>query len=61
MNVTETAKSVIVGYDRSNGLEKAVLIVGEKKKGQAVDIINAFSGPEANELWVKLTTKKNAK
>lgn len=61
MNIMETTKSVIVGYDHSNGKGKSVLIVGEKKKGQAVDIVNAFAGEEANELWTKLTTKKDAK
>lgn len=58
MEMQNTAKSIIVGYDNTNGRDKTVLIVGEKKKGLAVDIINAFQGPEAEELWLKLTTKK---
>ena len=58
MEMQNTAKSIIVGYDCTNGRDKSVLIVGEKKKGLAVDIINAFQGLEAEELWLKLTTKK---
>ena len=58
MTVLETTSSLIIGYDHTHGEDKAVLIVGEKKKGQNVDIINAFAGKEANDLWAKLTTKK---
>lgn len=39
--------------------DNAVLIVGRKKKGQAVDIINAFQGSEATKLYNKLITAKN--
>ena len=60
METSCVAKSIILGYSPSNDKENAVLIVGEKKKGQTIDILNAFQGKEAEELWLKLTTKKGA-
>jgi len=35
-----------------------VLIVGRKKEGEAVDIVNAFQGQEARDLYAKLITQK---
>lgn len=52
------AKSIIVSYEGAHGLDKSVLIVGEKQPGKDVVIVNAFAGKEANELWTKLTVKK---
>lgn len=53
----------LVGFDYSNGKDKGVLIVGKKKPNsrQAVDVINAFQGQEALELYEKLTIKKDNK
>lgn len=50
--------SVIVGYDYNEPTDNAVLIVGRKLPDNVVDIVNAFSGDEAKELWAKLTTAK---
>ena len=36
----------------------SVLVVGKKVEGEAVKVINAFEGAEAEELWRRLTTKK---
>lgn len=47
--------AVIVSWDFSHGKDVGVLIVGEQKNGQ-VDIINAFEGKEAIDLYKKLTT-----
>lgn len=52
--------SVIVGYDYNEATDNAVLIVGRKLPDNVVDIVNAFSGVEAKELWAKLTTAKGA-
>ena len=54
MNVSE---SLIIGVDFSHGKDVGVLIVGRQKKGK-VDIINAFQGQEAEELYTKLITVK---
>lgn len=51
------AKSIIVSYEPSNGEDYAILVVGEKKSRMDVQIINAFQGKEATELWERLTTR----
>lgn len=38
-------------------IQKDIMLVGRKKKNQAVDIVNAFQGPEAEELYKRLITK----
>ena len=54
--------SLLVGFDISSGKDNAVLIVGKKNPNQSVDIINAFQGEEAKDLYKKLTevNKKDA-
>lgn len=53
-NITD---SIIIGYDQSEN-DNTVLIVGRKRPNQSVDIINAFQGEEAKELYERLITKK---
>lgn len=48
---------ILVSFDNSTA-DKEILIVGRKKPREAVDIINAFEGEEALELYKKLTTKE---
>ena len=38
--------------------DKGVLVVGRKRKNQSMEIVNAFQGEEALELYNKLVTKK---
>lgn len=45
--------SVIVSWDFSNGRDIGVLLVGKQVKGK-VEIVNAFQGKEAVELYEKL-------
>lgn len=54
-SITDT---ILVSIDLSRNNENAVLVVGRKKPREAVDIINAFEGAEALELYKKLTTPK---
>ena len=54
----KTVDSLIIGFDSSGGTDCTVLIVGRKKPREAVDIINAFEGEEALELYKKLVTPK---
>lgn len=49
---------VLVSFDSSGGKDKEILIVGRKTPGEVVDIINAFQGEEAVDLYKKLVTKK---
>lgn len=53
-----TSDSLIIGFDSSGGKDCTVLIVGRKKPREAVDVINAFEGEEALELYRKLVTPK---
>ena len=49
--------SVIVSWDFSHSPDKDILLVGKQKNGK-VEVINAFQGQEAYDLWKKLTIKK---
>ena len=51
-------ESLLVGVDFTNGEDSSILIVGRKRPNQSVDIINAFQGKEAEELYKKLVGKK---
>ena len=54
--------SVLVGCSCADNDEAhAVLIVGRQKPRKVVEIINAFQGKDAVELYKKLTTKKENK
>ena len=48
--------SLIVSWDFSRGEDVGVLIVGEQSNGR-VDIVNAFRGKEAHEIYKRLVTK----
>ena len=51
-------RSLLVGYDHTDGKDNTVLVVGERLPGaKATTIINAFQGVEAKWLYEKLTTK----
>lgn len=53
----KSTDSVIVSWDFSRGKDVGVLIVGSQKNGR-VDVINAYQGKEAYELYRKLTIQK---
>lgn len=57
----DITSSIIVAYDYKEGSDNAVLIVGQKNPKMDIQVINAFSGEEAKELWKKLTTVKEKK
>ena len=50
--------ALLVGFDNVNG-DITTLIVGRKRPNKSVDIINAFEGDEALELYRRLVTKKD--
>ncbi len=57
----KSTDSVIVSWDFSHGKDVGVLIVGNQKNGQ-VEVINAYQGEEAYDLYRRLTVqKKNQK
>lgn len=49
--------SVIVSWNFSHGKDKSILLVGSQKNGK-VEIVNAFQGKEAEDIYKKLTTKR---
>ena len=50
--------TIIVSYDdRSNDVP--ILIVGRKRLNESTEIINAFDGDEAKELYKRLITVKD--
>ena len=52
--------TLLVSIDFSNR-DTGVLLVGRKKPNQAVEIVNAFQGEEAINLYKMLTTVKEHK
>ena len=53
-NLSDTLLVSISFSDKDTG----VLVVGRKRKNQSIEIVNAFQGDEALELYKKLVTKK---
>lgn len=52
--------SFVLSYD-DQSIDIPILIVGRKRKNRSVEIINAFHGCEAVELYNRLTTVKNTR
>lgn len=50
--------SILVSVDFSNKNDTGVMVVGRKRINQSVEIINAFQGDEARELYERLITTK---
>ncbi len=50
----QTTDTILVSVDFSHSRDVGVLIVGRKLMNQSVEIINAFQGAEAEELYLKL-------
>lgn len=53
----KSTDSVIVSWDLSRGKDESILLVGKQVDGR-VEIVNAFQGEEAYELYRKLTVQK---
>lgn len=49
-------ESLIIGVSFTESENSKVMIVGRQKNG-VMDIVNAFQGEEAQELYTKLTTQ----
>lgn len=52
-----TTSSIIVSYDASENGDETILLVGKKNPNEIVEVINAFQGEEAKDLWKKLTER----
>ena len=51
---------LLVSVDFTRGKDVGVMIIGRQKPKSNVEIINAFQGEEALDLYKKLITKKEA-
>lgn len=49
--------TLLISIDANHGDDIAVLIVGRQEPNKAVEIVNAFQGQEALDLYKKLVTK----
>ena len=49
--------TLLIGYDLSPKEENVVLIISRKRPNESVEIVNAFQGEEAKQLYQKLITK----
>jgi hypothetical protein len=52
---------ILVSYTEPTNGDSPILIVGRKRPDQLADIINAFQGDKATELYQKLITKEEKK
>lgn len=57
MKEWKTNGAVIVSWDFSHGVDEAILLVGKQTNGK-VEVINAYQGKEALDIYEKLTTVK---
>lgn len=55
-----TWDTLIVSIDFSHGEDVGVLLVGRRVNKDHTEIVNAFQGAEARDLYTKLITKKPA-
>lgn len=53
-----TSGALIVSWDFSHDPDDHILLVGRKHPKKDVDVINAFQGKEAHDIYEKLITKK---
>ena len=56
IKIPRLSDSLLIGFDRETPTSDPVLIVGRKRMNESVDIINAFEGKEALDIYEKLTT-----
>lgn len=50
--------SYIVSWDISHNKDDSILLVGKKEPGKPTEIVNAFSGKEAEDLVYALSMRK---
>lgn len=49
-------ESFLVGVDFTDNHDISVLVVGKKRPNESMEVINAFQGKEAEELYKRLIT-----
>lgn len=58
--MAKISEAIVVSIDYDESENNGVLLVGRRRRGGGIDIINAFSGNEALELYKKLVTVKES-
>lgn len=58
--MNNTYGAFIVSWDFSHGNDKAILLVGSQASGK-MEVVNAFAGREAIDIYEKLSNVKEAK
>ena len=53
--------TLLVGFDFTKGSDETVCVVGRRRMNESVEILNAFQGQDAKELYDKLVTMKEKK
>ena len=56
-NIKTETLLVSVTYDDTNKIN--LMVVGKKRRNEAVEIVNAFQGDDAARLYYELITKKD--
>ena len=56
IKIPRLSDTVLVSFNRESLYSDPILIVGRKRKNESIDIINAFQGKEALDIYEKLTT-----
>lgn len=54
--MAKISEAVVVSIDYSESEDNGILLVGRKKGKGPIEIINAFQGPEALDIYKKLVT-----
>lgn len=56
--MNDTHGAFIVSWDFSHGPDKHILLIGRKTPKHDVEVINAFQGKDAHDIYDKLITVK---
>ena len=56
IKIPRLSDTILISFARETPDSDPVLIVGRKRMNKSVDIINAFEGKEALDIYEKLTT-----
>ena len=51
---------VSIDFRHGDGVDQDIMVVGKRRENGDMQVVNAFEGNEAKELWAKLTVVKGA-
>ena len=51
---------VSVDFRHGDGVDQDILVVGKRMMNGEMQVVNAFEGDEAKEMWARLTVVKGA-